>query len=210
MFTGIIQEIGKIKSVQLLNSKKYFIINCNTLQHDLKIGESIACNGICMTVIEFDKSSIKVEAMNQTLITTTANDWKQDNFLHLEKALSFSDRLNGHIVQGHVDTVSYLISKFNKNNTLYLEFFLDSTYHNLMVEHGSIAIDGVSLTIANLNKTSNFFQVALIGHTVSMTNFESLKVSDKVNLEFDIIGKYILNLQPKKTITEKWLIENGF
>ncbi|MDD4155651.1 MAG: riboflavin synthase [Candidatus Cloacimonetes bacterium] len=210
MFTGIIQEVGKIINIQLQEKKKYFIIACKLLQDDLQIGESIACNGICMTVIDFDNASIKVEAMNQTLQTTTANIWKHNDLLHLEKALSFAGRLNGHIVQGHIDTISKVIRRFKINNTLYLEFFLDSKFNQLMVEHGSIAIDGVSLTVAVLDKSLNAFQVALIGHTLSITNLVNLTVGSMVNLEFDIIGKYVLNLNNKKNITEKWLIDNGF
>lgn len=208
MFTGIIQEIAKIKKVEFLQQKKYFTITCSKMQDDLVLGESIACNGICMTVIEYDKNSIKVEAMNQTLLTTTAAFWTNNTHLHLERALRLSDRLNGHIVQGHIDTVSIVTAKFFENNTFYLEVNLPFEYKNLITEHGSIAIDGVSLTVARLFE--NRFQVALIGHTIKETHFDSLKTGNKVNLEFDIIGKYVQNLLSKSKLTEDWLIKNGF
>lgn len=213
MFTGIIQEIGKIENIQVLNQKKYLTISCKSLQHDLEIGESIACNGICLTVISFNDKSITVEVMNQTLKSTTASYWKNNSSVHMEKAMSLSGRLNGHIVQGHIDVITALSRSFHENNTLYLEFYLPNGFQSLIVDHGSICIDGVSLTVARL--TNDFFQVALIGHTISLTHFNHLKSGDKVNLEFDIIGKYIqkqlnANERKEKTITEEWLLNNGF
>ena len=178
------------------------------MQIELVIGESIACNGICLTVTDLTASNITMEAMNQTIKTTTVSFWKINTQIHLERALRLSDRLNGHIVQGHIDCTSHLIKKFKENNTLYLEFSSDSP---LIVPHGSIAIDGVSLTIANRYEGS--FQVALIDHTAKSTFFESLNTGDHVNLEYDIVGKYIQNMvktKDKTTITKDWLNENGF
>ena len=214
MLTGIIQEIGKLQNIEISNNKRYLTISCQTIQHDLVIGESVACNGICLTVIKHTPTDIKVEVMNQTIQTTTANIWKTNCPVHLEKALTLSGRLNGHIVQGHIDTMTALNRAFRENNTLYLEFSLPREYqHLLVVEHGSICIDGVSLTIARLTDMS--FQVALIEHTLSMTHFNDLRVGDMVNIEFDIVGKYIHKLVNKTTnkksnITEEWLLQNGF
>ena len=211
MFTGIITEIGKIEKIENVSGKVFCTIKCQKMQSDLIIGESIACNGICLTVTNFTQNSITMEIMNQTYNITTAKFWKVFTQIHLEKALKLSDRLNGHIVQGHIDTISQLIKKKEENKTLYLDFNLPNEFETLLVPHGSIAIDGVSLTVANLYNGS--FQVALIQHTQKVTFFENLNTGDNVNLEFDIIGKYIqrlANFPNKNTITQEWLNENGF
>ena len=221
MFTGIVNEIGKIVRIENKNQKKYLTISCKTLQSDLQIGESIACNGICLTVIRFTSQNITVETMNQTLKTTTAGKWKVNTSIHLEKALALNGRLNGHLVQGHIDTIATLNRRFYDGSTLYLEFKLPT---NLLVDHGSICIDGVSLTIAKLSDVG--FQVALIEHTLSLTHLGKLKSGDEVNIEFDIIGKYVQKMMmstivkhafgsqedkpQKKNITEDWLKKEGF
>jgi len=210
MFTGIIQEIGYIERTETCkNGKRYLTIACSTLQSDLQIGESVSCNGICLTVTKFTLSNITVETMNQTMLITTANKWRIKTPIHLEKAMTLSGRLNGHIVQGHVDTTTSVIKSFRENNTLYIEFYLPTEHKHLVVDHGSICIDGVSLTVARLSDRS--FHVALIEHTLSFTHFERLKSGGTVNLEFDIVGKYIhrqMSLSTateKKGITEEWL-----
>jgi len=208
LFTGIITEIGKIEKIENYNNKRYYTIKCNTMQSDLVLGESIACNGVCLTVTTFSSGSITTEVMNQTFKTTTVPHWKVNSQIHLEKALRLSDRLNGHIVQGHIDTTARLINKSVENNTLYLEFGAVSPF---LVLHGSIAIDGVSLTVANLNEKT--FQVALIYHTFKNTFFKELNIGEYVNLEFDIIGKYVQRLVGEKNnnnLSEEWLIKNGF
>ena len=210
MFTGIIQEIGSIKKIEILRQKRWITIACHSLQSDLQIGESIACNGICLTVVHFNAESITAEIMDQTLKITTAQDWHQNTSIHLEKALALSSRLNGHLVQGHIDTTLPLTNRFTQQGTLYLQFPLPAQFQHLVVEHGSVCLDGVSLTVANLQPTS--FQVALIKHTLEMTHFKTLKINELVNVEFDLIGKYVTRMmqlkQPK--VTETWLAENGF
>ena len=211
MFTGIIQEIGYVAKIEQKQGKKYFYITCKTLQHDLKIGESIACNGICLTVVKFSQQDIVVETMDQTQKTTTAKDWRINTSIHLEKALALSDRLNGHLVQGHIDTTTTLIKSYEVNNTLYLAFRLPQEYARWVVEHGSICIDGVSLTVAHLQQ--NVFEVALIKHTLQMTHLGKLVEENKVNIEFDIIGKYVARLMnnneaTEQNINEAWAIKN--
>jgi len=179
------------------------------MQDSLKIGDSIACNGICLTVIEFNNDCVTVEAMHETLIKTTAGYWSVNNSLHLEKAMLLSERLDGHIVQGHVDTTSQLLHKHNIENTLYLTFNLPEKFSSLLVDQGSIAIDGVSLTISRLEDSN--FTVSLISHTIKETHFAQLKTGDYVNLEFDIIGKYVNRILNKKAPLDlNWLKENGF
>jgi len=239
MFTGIIQEIGKIVKIENINNKRFLTIGCFQLQSDLLIGESVACNGICLTVTHFTSDSIVFETMNQTLKVTTADKWNINTRINMEKALAFNGRLNGHLVQGHVDTTAVLNRKFYEKNTAYLEFKLSrgsaKAFQNkagfdagaLLVDHGSICIDGVSLSIAKLQPTC--FQVALIEHTLSKTNLDDLKSGSLVNVEFDIIGKYIQKMLFKRDfeplekknkhslkedihskITKEWLSKKGF
>ena len=208
MFTGIIQEIGIIERITNINLKKHLIISCNTIQNDLIIGESIACNGICLTVISFTNRNITVEIMNQTMKVTTAKKWQISTTIHLEKALSINGRLNGHIVQGHVDTTMFLIKRYFENKTLYLEFgHIELNYQPLIIDRGSICIDGVSLTVAEKNKTT--FKVALIQHTIALSHLGNLKIGEHVNIEFDIIGKY-QQKKPNNCITKEWLAEKGW
>jgi len=211
MFTGIIEEIGEVTKAQTKSYGKYVTIACTDIQKGLKIGESVACNGICLTVCEVDPNYIVAEVSAQTAQLTTAKNWRKNTPINLERALSINQRLNGHIVQGHIDTTTKLQSQESVQGTLYYHFKLPENYAHLVVEHGSIAIDGVSLTIASLKK--NTFAVALIKLTLSGTTLSKLNVGNEVNLEFDIIGKYVnkrLQAQETNHITQEWLDENGF
>ena len=214
MFTGIITEIGKVTNIQKISNNIYYTISCQTLQNDLKIGESVACNGICLTIVEFTHLNITVEVSKQTLKVTTVNKWKINKNINLERATSLKDRLNGHLVQGHIDTTVQLKNKYCLQGTDYYEFNYPQECSDLIVEHGSICIDGISLTIAQLN--NNTFHVALISHTINNTNLKSLKINESVNIEFDIIGKYVqrsLTMVKKKAkdrMSEEWLLNNGF
>ncbi len=208
MFTGIIEEIGKVVKIESRSGKKYFSISSRKILDSLKIGDSVACNGICLTVIDFMNSRIKVEAMSETLTKTTAFSWKNNDLINLERAMQIGSRLDGHLVQGHIDTISKLKSKKVSNQNLVLEYEIPSGFSDLLVPQGSITINGVSLTIAEL--ISDSFKVAIIEHTRKNTNLEN---SNYVNLEFDIIGKYVqrfLHKNKKNTISQKILIEKGF
>ncbi len=214
MFTGIIEEIGTISSIESQGGKQHFTIKCSKINDDLKLGDSVACNGICLTLIDFTDKSITIEAMNETLKKTTAKTWTIGSSINLERALKFNSRLDGHIVQGHVDIISNVTAIKEVNKTRYIEVSLDNNYAELVVSQGSIAINGVSLTVAKLD--TNNFQVALISLTENLTNLSLLKVGDFVNLEFDVIGKYILrnkevkSNQSKSKISKSWLYEQGF
>ncbi len=208
MFTGIILEIGTVKSVEQKSGKTYFRISCSTIQKGLKIGDSVACNGICLTIIEFDAGMIKAEAMNETLHKTNAGLWKNGSKINLETAMVFGGRIDGHIVQGHVDRTAELLSRSYTGDTLYLEIALHPEDRKLVVPQGSVCLNGVSLTIAKLQSDS--FSVAIIGHTLESTNFTGLKVHDAINIEYDILGKYVVRYFEKSKLTEGWLLENGF
>lgn len=214
MFTGIIEEIGLVKQITNQGSKKYFTITCSKVNSDVKIGDSIACNGICLTLTKFDTNSITIEAMDETIAKTTIKTWSIGSKINLERALKLSGRLDGHIVQGHIDTVLKVLSVKQQGETRYLEIELLPEFFALVVPQGSIALNGVSLTIARLEAKS--FQVALISLTEELTNLSALKTNDNINVEFDIIGKYILRYNSNKPtnnsskISKEWLSEQGF
>jgi riboflavin synthase len=209
MFSGIIEEVGKLQSYLDLRGKRYLDINCSKINNQIKIGDSIACNGACLTVIDFNKDNIKLEAMHETIDKTTIRYWQINEEINLERALSANARLDGHFVQGHVDCISRIETQEYKGDTLYLWFELPKKFQNFVTWQGSIAINGVSLTIAKLE---NFrFAVALISHTANETNL--LRIENYANIEFDIIGKYViryLNNQNNKKISQEWLREKGF
>lgn len=207
MFTGIIEETGKLQNLRESGGKRYFTIDCKIVTNDLKIGDSVACNGICLTVVDYSANRITVEAMNETLMKTTAGSWKVNSVINLERAMQLGSRLDGHIVQGHIDTKVPFLFQETEGETVYLWFKLPSEYSGLVVPQGSIAVNGVSLTIARLEKEK--FAVALISHTIQETNLND--PGKEVNIEFDIIGKYILRNQKKDSgITMEWLRENNF
>jgi riboflavin synthase len=213
MFTGLIEEVGEIIGITKIGLKRYFDIKCYKIPKDIKIGSSVACDGICLTVIQKNDDSIKVEAMNETLFKTTAKFWDISTKINLERAVKANQRLEGHYVLGHVDTVGQINSKTFINDTLYLEFIVDEKFYPLIVPQGSIAINGVSLTIAKLKDYS--FMVALIGHTIENSNLRLAK--EYVNIEFDVIGKYVRrNMEFYETeedddeIDQDWLRDNGF
>ena len=190
MFTGIIEAQGIIQSISAQSGKKLLSISRPASFDDLKIGASIACDGICLTVLSFDAKSFKVEIMNETIQKSTAKSWVLNRSLNLERALQLGGRLDGHWLQGHVDRELRIVSSPTINGTDYLRIELHNADRGLLVPQGSIAINGVSLTIAEL--ISGYFSIALIGHTLAGTNLSKLKAGAKVNVEYDILGKYIM------------------
>lgn len=190
MFTGIIEAVSTLISFKTVGGKNHFAISRPKSFDDLILSSSIAVNGTCLTVIAYDSASFTVEVMNETLQKTTAADWKIGDKVNLERALKIGDRLDGHWVQGHIDKTAALLQTRTIRDTLYLSFSLSSEDHALVVPQGSISINGVSLTISELQ--ANRFTVALIGHTLENTNLTKVAIGQAVNLEFDIIGKYLL------------------
>ena len=158
---------------------------------EVSINDSVSCNGVCLTVVRTDKNSFEVQLVNETLNRTTAEFWKEKDELNLERALLPSTRMGGHFVQGHVDCVTKIlkIKHFDKSSTW--TFKMNDDIEKYIVEKGSIALNGVSLTVASKDKNS--FDVALIPHTIELTTFGNLTIGDSVNVEVDILGKYIEN-----------------
>lgn len=190
MFTGIIESTAKIISIRTDNGSKYFQIKRPDLFNDIKSGSSIACNGICLTVLELDLDSFTVQVMHETLQKSNAQTWRNDTILNLERALKLGDRLDGHWVLGHVDRTAKFLRKEQHGNTFYYHYELHHQDRQLLIPQGSIAINGISLTIASLG--SREFSIALIEHTQINSNLPLIRSGELVNLEYDPLGKYIL------------------
>lgn len=191
MFTGIIESLGTVKEVRQDQDNLHLTIS-STLTPELKIDQSVAHNGICLTVVAIDADAYTVTAIRETIEKTNIGDWKIGNSVNLERAMKLGDRLDGHIVQGHVDQTGICKSVENANGSWYYTFEYDENFSNITIEKGSITVNGVSLTVVNSKK--NEFSVAIIPYTYEHTNFNSFQVGTKVNLEFDVIGKYVARL----------------
>ena len=211
MFTGIIEEIGKVVSFKKSAHGADLKISAKTVLEDVKLGESIAVNGVCETVVAFDNTTFEVNVSAETLRVSNLSDLKQGDFVNLERALKLSDRLSGHIVSGHVDLTTKFIKKEKLGEFYNMEFAVTPDFRKYIVKKGSITINGISLTIADIKPES--FVVAVIPHTFENTNLKELKNNDIVNIETDILAKYIENFvvgKEKKEITMNFLEENGF
>lgn len=199
MFSGIVEEIGKISSVTDSSGGRKLRVSATIVTEDVKLGDSISCSGICLTVTEFGKDWFCVEAVHETLRRTKLGKLKQGDSLNLERALKVSDRLGGHIVSGHVDAVAKVASIKTEGFGKVYEFHVSSDLFAFFVEKGSVTIDGVSLTVAYVGPCGEgakefAFAVALIPHTLEVTTLGVLKVGDVVNIEADLIGKYVAKL----------------
>jgi riboflavin synthase len=194
MFTGIIETQGEILELKKEDGNLHITINSN-ITSELKIDQSVAHNGICLTVVGLSDSKYIVTAIEETIRKTAISNWKVGDSVNLERAMKLGDRLDGHIVQGHVDQVGTCISVVETNGSWGYTFEYDETLCNITIEKGSITVNGVSLTVVNSKK--NQFSVAIIPYTYSHTNFNSFEVGSKVNLEFDVIGKYVARLYAK-------------
>jgi riboflavin synthase len=192
MFTGIIESLGVVK--QILKEKNNLNITIQSdFTNELQIDQSVAHNGICLTVIDIENDNYTVTAIKETIDKTAISDFKVNDKVNLERAMKLGDRLDGHIVQGHVDEVGECIDIKEENGSTIFSFKYNSPMNNITIEKGSITVNGVSLTV--INSKENEFSVAIIPYTFLHTTFHQLKIGDKVNLEFDVIGKYVSRLQ---------------
>lgn len=208
MFTGIIQATGTVLRVVPSAGVKVVTIRRPASFAEIKTGVSIACDGICLTVVRFSAASFEVEVMAETLAKTSAGSWNVNTLLNLEPALKIGDRLDGHWVQGHIDRSSKLLESSSRGATTWLRFALDSRDRELLVPQGSVAVNGVSLTISDLSSAS--FSVALISHTIHETNLSALAPGATVNLEYDILGKYVRALHKTGSLSLDSLYEKGY
>lgn len=188
MFTGIIRNLGELVEIISRGTNQTFYIESG-LAEDLKIDESVAHNGVCLTIEDIDDHIYKVTAIEETLKKSNAGYWKVGNLINLEQSMQLSDRLDGHIVQGHVDGTGICQAKNEKDGSVEFTFSFDKKFAPLMIEKGSICVNGVSLTAFNVS--DDRFTVAIIPYTFANTNFKNLQETDVVNLEFDILGKYV-------------------
>ena len=196
MFTGLIEEIGTIKEfIDIPDGKEAWISGKKVLD-DLKKDDSISCSGICLTVVDIDDKMFKVQLVEETLSRTTASSWAKETNINLERALLPTSRMGGHFVQGHVDGIVKIINIESLKDSAVWHFSLTDEHKMYIVEKGSICLDGISLTVAQ--KSSGFFSVALIPHTLNVTTWGQKEIGDLVNIEVDIMAKYIRNLMEKE------------
>lgn len=189
MFTGIIEAVGSVLSVQNEGSNKQFWIT-SPLSAGLKPDQSVAHNGVCLTVEEVKGSAHRVTAVQETLQKTNTGEWKAGDAINLEQCLTLNSRLDGHIVQGHVDTTAACIEKETLNGSWKYQFRFPEKFAPLVIEKGSICINGISLTAFNVS--TNAFSVAIIPYTLEHTNMQYLEKGGDVNIEFDMLGKYVV------------------
>ena len=191
MFTGIIETLGIIKDLKKDNNNLNITV-FSSITHELKIDQSVAHNGVCLTVIAINNGEYTVTAIKETIEKTNLADWKVGDLLNLERAMKLGDRLDGHIVQGHVDQTGICKSIEEANGSWYFTFEYDSNLNNITIEKGSITVNGVSLTVVNSKEKE--FSVAIIPYTFEHTNFNTFRLGTKINLEFDVVGKYVARL----------------
>lgn len=191
MFTGIIETLGTISDIQKQETNVQLTINSN-LTPELKIDQSVAHNGVCLTVIALSGNEYQVTAIKETVDKTNLGTWQIGDLVNLERAMKLGDRLDGHIVQGHVDQTAVCTSVSNENGSWRYSFEYNADLQNITIEKGSITVNGVSLTVVDSGKKT--FSVAIIPYTYEHTNFKNFEVGTKVNLEFDVIGKYVAKL----------------
>ena len=189
MFTGIVEKIGRVAKISLQRKNRHFFIE-SELAPELKIDQSVAHNGVCLTVVGIEGKVYEVVAIDETLQKTSLGTWQVGDRVNLERAMKLGDRLDGHIVQGHVDQIGLCHSIEDAQGSRIFTFHYDPSVGNMTIEKGSITVNGVSLTVVGSQK--GVFSVAVIPYTYEHTSFHTLKVGDKVNLEFDVIGKYVL------------------
>ena len=191
MFTGIIEDLGTITALNNDKDNLHITVSSN-ITEELKIDQSVAHNGVCLTVVSLDKDEYVVTAIKETLDKTNLGQLEVNATVNLERAMKLGDRLDGHIVQGHVDQTAICMKVSEKNGSWYYTFSYDAALNNVTIEKGSVTVNGVSLTV--VNSKSNEFSVAIIPYTYEHTTFKYLKKGNLVNLEFDVIGKYVKRL----------------
>lgn len=198
MFTGIIEDLGIVEALEQENTNLHLTIK-SKLASELKIDQSVSHNGVCLTVIDLTASSYTVTAIKETLDKTNLNSLKVGDRVNLERGLKLGERLDGHMVQGHVDQVGACINVEAQNGSWIYTFEYNPKLGNITIEKGSVTVNGVSLTV--INSKDNGFSVAIIPYTYEYTNFHTFEEGTVVNLEFDVIGKYVSRLHTKTSLS---------
>ena len=211
MFTGIIEETGIIKEFSINGNSAKIVVECKNILEDTNIGDSIAIDGVCQTVTNLSSNTFTAQVSNETLKVTTFSNFKSGKKVNLERALTLSSRLGGHIVTGHIDGFGK-IKNIQKSGEFYnLTFEVERELSKYLAKKGSVTINGISLTIADI--VSNEFKTAVIPHTFENTSLKYLKIPDFVNIEVDILAKYVekfLSTNNNGVLDERFLKENGF
>ena len=194
MFTGLIESVGVVRDLRRAAGSATLTVTAPFADASYLLGESIAVNGACLTVVAFGGGSFQADVSPETLACTTLTSVKPGERVNLERALRLGDRLGGHMVSGHIDTVATLTERRNDGNAQRLTFALDATFNRFLVEKGSVAIDGISLTVNSVG--ADAFTVAIIPHTLHNTTLAAMSIGQRVNIETDLIAKYVLRLFP--------------
>jgi len=193
MFTGIVEDIGIVEGVEKENENVHFTLSCS-FTDELKIDQSVAHNGCCLTVVSIDGNQYTVTAIQETMVKTNLGDWKEGTKVNLERCMTMGGRLDGHIVQGHVDTTAKCIGIEDQDGSW--KYTFEYNGEDVTVEKGSVTVNGTSLTVVDSEDTR--FSVCIIPYTYEHTNFHTLNIGDRINLEFDILGKYVSKLLQKQ------------
>lgn len=215
MFTGIVEEVGKVDNIKKGVKSSIITVIANKIFEDIHIGDSIAVNGVCLTVTNFNDNTFTADVMNETLSRSSLGGLSKGSYVNLERAMPANGRFGGHIVSGHIDGTGEITNIQKDDNAIWYTVKANDSLMKYIVEKGSIAIDGISLTVAKVS--DNNFSVSIIPHTAKETILSHRKIGDNVNLENDIIGKYVDKLinfrsdnKEQSNITREFLIENGF
>ncbi len=211
MFTGIIEEVGVLLKKEEGKNSGILTIGADVVLEGTKIGDSIAVNGVCLTVTEMGKDSFKADVMAETMRMSTLSKLKPKGLVNLERAMAADGRFGGHLVAGHIDGVGEIVKIQEEENAIWYEIHAEPSIMQYIVRKGSIAVDGISLTVARENGSG--FAVSVIPHSRKITNLSEKKVGDEVNLECDIVGKYLEKFMQKpeeSKITKGFLAENGY
>lgn len=209
MFTGIVEEIGTVTNISKGARECVYTISASKILEDVHVGDSIAVNGVCLTVTRFDSGSFCADVMNESLRRSNLGDLRKGSKVNLERAMAANGRFGGHIVSGHIDGTGVLISYEREANAVWLTVGADESLMKYIIMKGSVALDGVSLTVARLHKDA--FAVSLIPHTGEETTLLGKKTGDRINIECDIVGKYVEKLCGKSSgIDEDFLKKYGF
>ena len=195
MFTGIIESTGTIKEIVTTGTNKSFWVS-SSLAGDLKIDQSLSHNGVCLTIEEIKNGMHRVTAIEETLVKTNLGSWQKDDIINLERCMQMNGRLDGHIVQGHVDCTAACIEVVEKAGSWEFSFNFPDEFAAFIIEKGSVTVNGISLTCFNV--TADSFTVAIIPYTFEHTNMNSLKKDDIVNIEWDVVGKYVARIMKIK------------
>ncbi len=211
MFTGLIEETGKLTELRSRGNYKVLTIDSQVVCQDLSIGDSVSCDGACLTVVRVDTGNFTVEASQETTARTILNTYSKDTLINLERALRVGDRFGGHFVSGHIDCTARLESIRRVGESIELAVAFDRQYDRLVIDKGSIAVNGISLTVNSVR--SGWFTVNIIPHTADGTTVRHWSQGDSVNLEFDMIGKYVMKIHANtesNTLTKNKLLESGW